>query len=209
MTPTEPPDAHQESLKPPLINRSVPSQEQQTCSEGSRDESQHHHCHVDHRSGLCAWWASRKRRGPLSQEARAPPPGPVFMLSTSTYRTVSFTSPTQSLGGPEVCPTFSEATWSGIKRLWGLWLQPGCTRKLTSPSQPPSTPRKAEPRGTARAPHGVTLSKSSAWWSLSFLICEVGIIRHHPTVRQKDRTGASHLSPSRAYGEHGNICRAR
>ena len=127
-----------------------------------------------------------------------PPPRPVFMLSTSTYRTVSFTSPTQSLGGPEVCPTCSEATWSGIKRLWGLWLQPGCTRKLTSPSQPPSTPRKAEPWGTARAPHSVTLSKSSAWWSLSFLICEVGIIRHHPTVRQKDRIGASHPLPQQS-----------
>lgn len=117
-----------------------------------------------------------REEGPFPKKPGPPRPGLSSCLQDSTYRTVSFTSPTQSLGGPEVCPTCSEATWSGIKRLWGLWLQPGCTQKLTSPSQPPSTPRKAEPRGTARAPHGVTLSKSSAWWSLSFLICEVGII---------------------------------
>lgn len=53
-------------------------------------------------------------------------------------------------------------------------------------------PQKPEPQGTARPPHAVTLRKSSAWWSLSFLTREVGIIRHHPTMRQNDRTRASH-----------------
>lgn len=143
-----------------------------------------HPCHLGQQKW--AWvcgWASPKRGGPLSQEAQDPP----WACLHAVHQHLQGILPCLPYPEPWVAlkcvPRAVRPHGVVTKRLSGLWLPTRLHPEINITCPGSIHPQKAESQGEAQPQHSVTLGKSLCSWSLSFLICGVGIIQHHSAMR--------------------------